>query len=199
MPAPLARRRAAAALSLVAAGWLAGCSGDRPVPIGTVDRAPAPSQADVAEGLAALYAGPGTAGTAGTPAPGAPGAAAAREADCFGAVLAGAVPAGALEEAGLVVDGRVVEQAPPLPEQLARQWFAAQQSCADFVEVSARAQLAATKGRLDAGTYAACLRRAIAPARVEAAVVATLAGRWDDPAVAELGRAQSDCAALARP
>lgn len=170
-------------------GWLASCSGDRPVPIGTVDGAPVPSQAEVADGLAALYAGPGTAGV--------PAADVAGEAECFGTVLASAVTPGALEEAGLLVDGRVVEQAPTLPDQLARQWFAAQQSCADFVEVSARAQLAATKGRLDPGTYAACLRRRVEPDRIEAAVVATLTGRWDDPAVAELGRAQAGCAAAA--
>lgn len=151
----------------------------------TVDGVPTPSQARVADGLAALYAGPGAT------------AATRREARCFGRELAAATDTTALEEAGLLVGGEVVDRAPELPRPVAEQWWEAQQACIDFVEVSTRAQVDATKGRLDERAYAACLRRSIEPARIEAAVVATLTGSWDDPAVAELSRAQADCAAAA--
>ena len=193
MPAPLAVRRAAAAAGLLGTAWLTGCSPD-PGPIGTVDGAPTPSRAEIAEGLATLYAGPAGSGTAGAARP---RSADAREADCFGRALAAAVPPETLRDAGLLVDRRVVEQAPALPEPLARQWFTAQQACADFVEVSTRAQADATKGRLDREAYAACLRASAGPDLVEEAVVATLTGSWDDPAVTRLARAQAGCAATA--
>lgn len=196
MPAPHAVRRLVAVGALLAVAATSACSsGDAPRP-GEPEpaAAPTPTEAELARGLAALYAGAGT-GRAGTPA----AQQAASEADCFGEVLARAVPASALIEAGLLVDGQVVEQAPVLPEQLARQWFAAQQACADFVVVSTRAQAAATKGRLDREAYAACLRGALDAAALEEAVVATLTARWDDPAVAALADAQATCARGALP
>ncbi|NYG54057.1 hypothetical protein [Nocardioides perillae] len=195
MPAPHAVRRLLAVGALLALGATSACSGDEPAADGPESSAaPTLAQADLARGLADLYAGAGT-GRAGTAA----AEQAAREATCFGEVLARAVPASTLGEAGLVVDGAVVEQAPVLPEQLARQWFAAQQACADFVAVSTRAQVAATKGRLDREAYAGCLRGTLDAATIEEAVVATLTARWDDPAVAALGDAQATCARGALP
>jgi hypothetical protein len=190
VPAPLVVRRAAAAAGLVAAGWLVGCSAETELPIGTVDGVPGGERAErtrLVAGLAELYAGPG--------------ATAAQEAtaSCFARRFVTATTTEELVGAGLVVDGDVADRAPALPRATAERWFAAQQACAPYVEASTRAQVAATKGRLDAQAYAACLRRSLPPARIEAAVVATLTASWDDPAVAELTQAQVDCAAAALP
>lgn len=191
MPAPHVVRRLLT-VGALAVGATSACSDDPPG--GAAEPPPAVTEADLADGLASLYAGAGT-GRQGTAA----ARAATAEAACFGQVLAGAVPAATLQDAGLLVGGEVVDQAPPLPEPLARQWFAAQQACADFVTVSTRAQVAATKGRLDRAAYSSCLTRTLDAAAIEEAVVATLTASWDDPAVARLSRAQATCAEDALP
>ena len=51
------------------------------------------------------------------------------------------------------------------------------------------------KGDLDPKAYADCLAEAVPPAAQREALVATMAGRYDDPAVTRLGTAQASCAA----
>lgn len=179
------RRGGALALAVALALSVAGCSDDRPAssPGADVDRsAELPDSAGLRDGLADLYAGTGATD------------AGAKTAGCFADALLERTEPESLAEAGLVVDGAVVDEAPRLPEATARDWYAAQSACTDYVTVSARAQRAATKGRIDEAAYERCLRGALTDAQIEAAVVATLSGSWDDPAVGRLGGAQSDCA-----
>ncbi len=188
----MARSRggAVALLAALALAPASGCSGDADTPDSgdDVDRTTALlSTADLRDGLAALYAGTG------------PTEAGERTADCFARALLERAEPEALADAGLVVDGAVVDEAPALPEATARDWYAAQDACTDYVTVSARAQRAATKGKIDEAAYATCLRAALTDAQIEDAVVATLTGSWEDPAVGRLGTAQSDCASGALP
>jgi hypothetical protein len=83
-----------------------------------------------------------------------------------------------------------------LSEPVAEAWTEAQMGCTDFVEESTQAQEALTKGRLDAEAYAACLDGRLTATTIHEASVSTLMARLDDPAVAALSRAQSECSAL---
>ena len=119
---------------------------------------------------------------------------------CFADALAERTTLADLRAAGLV-DGNdaVVSTLPVLDEPSARAWVAAQLTCVDFVEESTRAQVAATKGAVDAPAYAACLGEALDDDAVTEALVATLSGGFDSPAVARLSQAQVDCVAGATP
>lgn len=156
--------------------WLVyGCSAaDEPGP----DRA----GVEVRAGLAALYAGDH------------PTATEREAAACFGEELATRASTAELRAGGLLTaDGTVVPEAPPLSADLASAWVDAQFACVDFVEESARAQVAATKGRVDPEEYAGCLRAAIDERQLKAAVAAALTGALDDPAVVRLSAAQQAC------
>lgn len=145
------------------------------------------SSADLAPGLAALYAGQ------------APSPEEADESDCFAEALLGRLGDDELVAAGIVVDGAVVTALPVLDVDTATQWVEAQHECVDFVEVSTRALGAQSKGKVAAEAYAGCLRAAVTDAQVDDALVDTLTGSFDSPAVAALGQAQADCARSASP
>lgn len=163
-----------AVVLLAAALGTAGCSGDE-----MPDTLP---PAQVRDGLAALYAGDHA------------GERDAEVARCFADRLTDRVPVERLRDAGVLDDRhRVVAQVPPLPEDLATDWVAAQRGCLDFYDELARAQVDATKGRADGEEYAGCLRRAITEPELEEALVAALTGALDDPAVARLSAAQQTC------
>lgn len=116
--------------------------------------------------------------------------------DCFAEELTKAATPEQLQEGGLVAeDGGAVEQLPPLPDELAELAADATLACVDVVEASTRAVTSVRKGDLDPDTYADCLAEAVPPAAQREALVSTLAGRYDDPAVTRLGQAQADCAA----
>ena len=188
MPAPRRSVRAvgvALGVALGVAGLLAvtGCTGEDAAPAVT-DPVPQTVRADLAE----LWAGD------------APSRQDAEAGRCFADALAERTTLTDLRDAGLV-DGSdaVVADLPVLDESVARDWVAAQLTCVDFVEESTRAQVAATKGALDAPAYAACLGEALDDEAVAAALVATLSGGFDSPAVERLSRAQVDCAAGAAP
>ena len=93
----------------------------------------------------------------------------------------------------------VVEEPPPLPEDVAGDWADAQLACADFVKASTRAQVKVTKGDLDGETYAACLRQELTDDEIRSALAASLMGDFDAAAVSTLSTAQSSCAKLAKP
>ncbi len=166
-----------AAAALVTVG---GCSSD-PTPERAV-----PSDPDLRAGLATLYAG-----NSPTPQD-------LEEGRCFAAALQERLDPDAMLAAGIVAEeaGRVqvVEALPVFDEPTAQAWVDAQLACVDYVEVSTRALLTQTRGSLDAGQYAECLRATLTDDEVRAALVQTLTGGFDSPEVAALATAQSDCA-----
>jgi hypothetical protein len=168
-------RAALVMLSLLAA---TACSGDE-----LPDELP-PEQ--VKDGLAALFAGDHA------------GDDEAEDGRCFADELTERVSLERLREADVLDDRlRVVADVPPLPQDVAEDWVDAQLACVDFVAASTRAQERATKGALDEDAYADCLTEALSGDRIRAALVATLMGSFDDPAVNDLGAAQDTCARTA--
>lgn len=119
--------------------------------------------------------------------------------ECFADALLADVPVADLEAAGVVVDGAVAPTSPTLDRDLAEQWVEAMLGCMDFIDESARAQVAFTKGKVDWQQYAACLRGELDETAVRAAVVGTLMGDWDSPDVAALTQAQAECSTAANP
>ena len=146
-----------------------------------------PDRAKINEGLAAIYAGD-HASEEDTAA-----------GECFADELSD-VSEEQLRDAGIVDDsGEVVAELPPLDEALAQTWVAAQLDCADFVEASTRAQQRVTKGKIDAETYADCLRGELTEEQMRDALVATMQAEFGDPAVAALAEAQDTCSREATP
>lgn len=182
---PVLSRPLVTVLLAALAGTTAGCDGgSEPDPAPTSSAAPDA----VREGVARLYAADET------------GAEQLAEADCFADALLDRLDVDALSEAGVVGDdGAVVPVLPVLDVPTAEAWVAAQGDCADFVEVSTRAIVAQSKGRADPTAYAACLRRAMAPDAIDAALVDTLTGRFDSERVAALSAAQAGCSRSAQP
>jgi hypothetical protein len=144
-------------------------------------------RARIDEGLAAIYAGDH------------PSDEDAAAGECFADELSD-VTEDQLRDAG-VVDGSgdVVADLPPLDADLAQTWVSAQLACADFVEASTRAQQRVTKGKIDAGKYAGCLRDELSEEQVRDALVATMRSEFGDPAVAALAAAQDTCSREATP
>ena len=117
------------------------------------------------------------------------------DAECFADRLLETATPEQLREGGLVADdGGGVRRLPPLPDELAALAADAQLACVDVVEASTRALTSVRRGDLDPTAYAACLRGAVPPEVQREALVATLAGRYDDPAVSTLAEAQVSCA-----
>lgn len=177
--------RRVAVVSLAALAWpllLAGCSGDD----AAEPQVDEPVPATVREGLASLFAGDHA------------DAATEEQGRCFAGELLDRVSLDRLHAAGVVDGAVVVADRTSLPPDLAADWADAQLACVDFVEASTRAQVAVSKGAVDAGAYAACLRDTLDEATVRAALVAGLTGEFADPAVDRMATAQDDCAQQAR-
>ncbi len=168
-------------LVLIALASLSACSNESEPPSDY-------DAAVVRDGLAALFAGD-HAGPGDT-----------EVGACFARELTDATSPQELRAAG-VLDERfdVVAALPPLPDELADTWVDAQFACTDFVEESTRAQEKVTKGRIDTEAYAGCLREALTEEQMRAGTADALTGDWQGEDLAELGRAQSDCAAAATP
>lgn len=172
------------AVLLLSAGLLGCTDDDSSAP----DAAPEP--AGLRAGLAALWAGDDAGGV------GADDDVAA----CFADELVERTTTDELRDAGVLDDAdRVVAELPVLDDGLAEAWVRAQFACVDFVDESTRAQVTASKGKIDRAAYAACLREAITEDEVVAAVVATLTGGFDSPEVMTLSDAQLTCARDALP
>lgn len=170
------------AIVLIAATWpaLAACAGEAEA---EVVSAPA-----VREALVDLYAGGRAAGDDPT------------AAECFADDLLERVTPEELRDGGVLDESfEPRAEATALDRPVAEAWTAAQMSCTDFVEQSTEAQEVLTKGRLDARAYATCLDGRLDEATVREATVSTLMASLDDPAVARMSRAQSECSVLSVP
>lgn len=160
---------------------LGGCSDDEATLV-------EPSGDRIRSGLAALWAGDHA--TAGDK----------RAAACFAEELTARTDPEQLRRAGILdASSSVVEEMPLLDRDMAQIWVDAEWECTDFVAESARAQVAATHGKVDESAYAECLRRALPDAQLREAVVQTLTGHWDGGAVTALSRAQQTCAQQSTP
>ena len=120
--------------------------------------------------------------------------------ECFADELTDLMSNEQLRDAGILdASYDVVSPIPQLSEEAAEAWADAQIACTDFVEESTRAQVTATKGRVDTEAYAACLREALTDEQLRGAVVDALTGDWQGTDLGVLGRAQSECATEATP
>ncbi|QBR93041.1 hypothetical protein [Nocardioides euryhalodurans] len=141
-----------------------------------------PDQTALRQDLATLFAGDS------------PRPADVADGECFADRLLADTTPEQLQEGGLTdSSGQLVGELPSLPEELAGTVADAQLACIDVVESSTRALTAARKGDLDAEAYADCLRRDLPPDTQREALVATLMGEWDDPALGRLADAQLAC------
>ncbi|WP_134740446.1 hypothetical protein [Nocardioides sp. 503] len=120
--------------------------------------------------------------------------------ECFADALLAASTPEDLRAAGILDDtGAVVAELPVLDEQGAGLWVDAQLACTDFVAESTRAQVAATKGKVDRTAYTECLRDALSEEEQRAAAIASLQGDLSGDAVAALSQAQLTCVQQALP
>ena len=116
--------------------------------------------------------------------------------ECFADELVATATPEQLRAGGLVSeDGGAVTELPPLPDEVAELAADATLACVDVVESSTRAVTSVRKGDIDPVEYADCLVEAVPEEAQREALVATLAGRYKDPAVIRLGQAQADCSA----
>ena len=164
---------------------LTGCSGDSDDDPGAEPTAP--TAAEVRPALVALWAGSDADGDTAT-------------GECFAdALLARLDPAELVEAGVLDVEGAAAPDQPRLDPETAAAWVDAQFECSDFVAESTRALTAQTKGKLDGRGYARCLRSALSEQELRDAVEQSLQGRFDDPAVTRLSRAQRTCVTASLP
>lgn len=170
---------------LVPAVLLVGCSGaadEPPPPDASID------VAAIQQGLVGLWVGDHA-----TPADTATGT-------CFASALLDDATPDDLVDVGLLdASYDVVREVPKLSEKGAELWVDAQFACVDFVAESTRAQVAATKGEVDQGTYATCLRVALSEKELRDVAVASLMGDLGGDAVAAFSKAQLTCVQEALP
>lgn len=177
-------------LVLVAAALvLSGCSGSDDEPASAPPSSSASADlAVIQEGLVALWVGDDV--TAEDTATG----------ECFAAALTDGATPEQLWDAGILdASYAVVPVLPPLEREGAELWVDAQFECTDFVTESTRAQVAATKGKVDAAAYETCLRAALTEDQLREAAVQSVMGDFDGDAVAAFSRAQLDCVQDALP
>ena len=169
---------------------LAGCSD-----AGSADRDPGPPAAAATPDTAAIRTGLAEL-VAGTQAD----RRTITDATCFADALLERSTPDELRAAGILdASYDVVGELPLLSRADAATWVDAQFSCTDFVEASARAQSKLSHGAIDPTTYAQCLRVALTDGQLRAAVIETLSGTWDGPALARFSTAQADCREQATP
>jgi len=164
---------------LVPALLLIGCTGgdEEPAP-------PAPSVdvAAIREGLVALWVGDDES----------PDETAAGE--CFAGELTDRATADELRDAGILDDSyAVLSELPSFDRDGAELWVDAQFACVDFVSESARAQVAATKGKVDAAAYEACLRDSLTDDQLREAAIQSVMGDLGGDAVSAFSQAQLTC------
>lgn len=150
-------------------------------------RAERPDRDEIEAGIAALFAGDH------------PTAEDTQTGTCFATELLARSTPEQLRTAG-VLDASygVVADLPTLERPLAETWVDAQFACTDFITESARAQVQISHGAIDEEAYVACLTAALSPEQVRAAVIDTLTGTFDSPAVTRLSKAQLTCSQQAK-
>ncbi|MGZ4496826.1 MAG: hypothetical protein ACXVWZ_05035 [Nocardioides sp.] len=177
-------RRALALLAVLLLGLAGGCSGHHDTPDGPQ---PTPDRAAIGTGLARLFAGDH------------PSAADTADGECFARQLAARVTPDQLRAAGVLdASYAVVDAVPVLDQRVGEAWVQAQLACVDVVEASARAAVQLSHGAVDPGRYAACLRAAVDPDAIHAALLAGLTGHLDGPEVQRLADAQAACSRTSR-
>ncbi|GEP36228.1 hypothetical protein NSZ01_39960 [Nocardioides szechwanensis] len=170
---------------LLPAVLLLGCTGgdDEPAPA-----APTIDTAAVQQALVGLWVGDDVT------------AEATQAGECFAAALTDSATPDELRDAGLLDESYAVPPVlPPLGREGAELWVDAQFKCVDFVSESARAQVAATKGKVDATAYETCLRKALTEDQLYEAAVQSVMGDFGGDAVAAFSQAQLDCVQQALP
>jgi hypothetical protein len=93
----------------------------------------------------------------------------------------------------------VVKELPSFDREGAELWVDAQFACVDFVAESARAQVAATKGKVDRAAYETCLRDALSEDQLREAAIESVMGDLGGEAVTALSQAQLACVQDALP
>lgn len=167
---------------LASSGALTGCTDDAEQPPASATAAwPDDQLAGVREDLAAKFAGDH------------PEVEDTEAGECFARLFTIATTPDQLDEAGVLVDGEVVEDLPKLPPDVAARWAEAQFGCTDFVAESTSAMQKIAKGRLDEASYRYCLEQELTEDDMRAGVQAALEGRFDATEVTDLSDAQSDC------
>lgn len=170
---------------LVPAALLVGCTGGDAEP---APAAPTIDTAAVRQALVGLWVGDDV--TADD----------TKTGECFAASLTGNATPDELRDAGILDESYAVPAVlPPLGREGAELWVDAQFQCVDFVSESARAQVAATKGKVDATAYETCLREALTEDQLYEAAAQSVMGDLGGDAVAALSRAQLDCVQQALP
>ncbi len=170
---------------LLPAVVLLGCSGGEAEPGPT---APTIDTAAVRDDLVGLWVGDDV-----TPEDTATG-------ECFADELTSRATPEQLRDAGILdASYDVVPELPFLDREGAELWVDAQFACTDLVTESVRAQVAATKGKVDRAAYEACLRAALTEDQLRETAVQSVMGDLGGDAVAAFSRAQLDCVEGALP
>ncbi|MCD4533233.1 hypothetical protein LRP67_03955 [Nocardioides sp. cx-169] len=120
--------------------------------------------------------------------------------ECFADALIEASTPQQLAGAG-ILDGShtVVAELPVLDRAGAELWVDAQLACTDLVAESTRAQVAATKGKVDRTAYEACLRDALTEQQLREAAEEAVMGNLAGDAVSAFSAAQLTCVQQALP
>ena len=183
-----------AALALLA--LVTGCSGDEGEPSDAPAPEASPTQATAAavdpdairSGLVALWVGDDESSED------------AATGTCFAdALVASATPAELRDVGILDASYAVVPALGDLTREGASLWVDAQFACSDLVSESGRAQVAATKGKVDRVAYETCLRAAVTEEQLREVAVSSLLGDLSGDAVAAFSAAQLDCVQEALP
>ena len=173
---------------LLPALLLLGCSGGGDDDGGPAPTAPSVDVATVQEDLVGLWVGDDV-----TPEDTATG-------ECFADELTSRATPEQLRDAGILdASYAVVPELPFLDREGAELWVDAQFACTDFVTESVRAQVAATKGKVDRAAYEACLRAALTEDQLRETAVQSVMGDLGGDAVAAFSQAQLDCVEGALP
>jgi hypothetical protein len=119
---------------------------------------------------------------------------------CFATMLVSNSSPEELRDAGILdASYAVVAQLPSFDREGAELWVDAQFACVDFVAESARAQVAATKGKVDRAAYETCLRDALSEDQLREAAIESVMGDLGGEAVTAFSQAQLACVQDALP
>lgn len=119
---------------------------------------------------------------------------------CFAGLLVSNSDADELREAGILDEDYTLDPGlTGLTPEGAALWVDAQFACSDLVSESGRAQVAATKGKVDRAAYETCLRAAVTEEQLREVAESSLLGDLSGDAVATFSAAQLDCVQQALP